>query len=82
MLGSNEAEQNVCYLGNQDKKVVGDECELWKNVARRLSKNENGHLDFISSPINVFDKSSFSGALRVESLNGEILRVNGRSIEN
>ena len=34
MLGSNEAEQNVCYLGNQDKKVVGDECELWKNVAK------------------------------------------------
>lgn len=69
-MGSNEAEQKVCYLGNQDKKAVGDECELWRNVAMRLSKNENGHLDFISSPINVFDKNSFSGALRVESLNG------------
>ena len=72
----------MCYLGNQDKKAVGDECELWKNVATTLSKNENGHLDFISRCINVFEKSSFSGALKVERLNGEILRVNGRSIEN
>ena len=38
---------------------------------------------WISYPdaINVSEKSSFSRALRVERLNGEIL-VNGRSIEN
>lgn len=39
---------------------------------------------WISYPdaIDAHDKSSFSGTMRVESLNGEILRPNGRSVEN